>query len=310
MEQDKPVIVLDWGTSSLRAVLLDGQGRSIDSRASDKGVQFIGDGAYEQILLEMVGDWLAAHGPLTILASGMIGSRNGWLETPYVDCPADTAALATGALSRNLSNGSRIHFLPGLRDASARPFPDVMRGEEAQIVGLGLERDRVVALPGTHSKWARVEGGRIAGFQTFITGEFYALLSRHSFLARLAAPASRERAEAFDRGAAEAASDEPGAGAILSALFGIRTGVLAGKLAQADVLDYASGLVIGHELRQARDCGWFRAGDDIDLVGNAALTARYARAAAFFGLTAQIGPDDAAVRGILTIGQGLSERPR
>lgn len=310
-------IILDWGTSSLRAMLVSDTGEVLDIREPKSGgIQFVENGAFEAALMSAVGSWFAENGPLPVLASGMITSRNGWVEVPYVDAPAGLAGLAAGTRQITLENGATVTFLPGMRDPGAKPFPDVMRGEETQIVGFclaaahgkGLDRDCTVVLPGTHSKWARVAAGRIAAFQTYATGEVFALLTKHSFIARAEEPrpGTEPNWVAFDRGVAFAASDAPAADAFLSAVFSARTGILAGELAAADIMDYVSGLVIGSEFRQARAAGWHSAGDTVGLVGNNILNTRYGRVAPFFDLTVETGPADAAKRGILAIAGQLS----
>jgi 2-dehydro-3-deoxygalactonokinase len=301
-------IILDWGTSSLRAALVSADGETIDTRdTTSGGIQFVKDGAFEAALMETIGAWFETNGPLPLLASGMITSRNGWLEVPYVDAPAGVAELAAGTRQLTLVNGAVVTFLPGMRDPAAEPFPDVMRGEETQIVGFGLDKNRTVVLPGTHSKWARVQDGRITGFQTYATGEVFALLTKHSFIARASEPLAGAEPvwPAFERGAAFAASDARSADAFLSALFSARTGVLAGVLAPEDVGDYVSGLVIGSEFRQARAAGWLVPGETIGIVGNNVLNSRYSRVAPLFDLTIEPSPPDAAKRGVQLIASQL-----
>jgi 2-dehydro-3-deoxygalactonokinase len=297
-------IILDWGTSSLRAMLVPDTGETLDTReTASGGIQFVRDGAFEAALMSVIGEWFSTHGPLPVLATGMITSRNGWIEVPYVDTPGGVAELAAGTRKLTLANGAVITFLPGMRNPAARPFPDVMRGEETQIVGFGLDRDRTLVLPGTHSKWARVKGDRIDGFQTFATGEVFSLLTKHSFIAKALAPVPGTDPDwkSFDRGAEFAASSGASADAFLSAIFSARTGILDGKLKPEDILDYVSGLVIGSEFRQARAAGWFKAGDTIGIVGNNILNSRYGRIAPLFDLTIEPGPENAAKRGIMLI---------
>ncbi len=304
-------IILDWGTSSLRATLVADDGGTIDTRESSVGgIQFVQDRAFEATLMQAVGDWFSAHGPLPLLASGMITSRNGWMEVPYVDTPAGVAELAAGTRTKTLENGAVITFLPGMRNPAAQPFPDVMRGEETQIVGYGLDENRTLVLPGTHSKWARVESGRIVGFQTYVTGEIFSLLTKHSFIARAEEPPAGQepRWDAFDLGARFAASDAVAADAFLSAAFSARTGILDGQMKPEDTLDYVSGLLIGSEFRQARGGGWFRSGDTIGIVGNNILNTRYGRIAPLFDLVVEPGPSDAAKQGILAIAEHLTNR--
>jgi len=296
--------IIDWGTSSLRATLISADGRVLDKCESrNGGIQFVKGGAFEAALMAAIGAWFEEHGPFPVTACGMITSRSGWVEVPYVDAPAGLAELAAGAKQVELQNGAAMTFLPGLRDPAAKPFPDVMRGEETQIVGYGLAEDRTLVLPGTHSKWARIENGRIAAFQTYATGEIFALLTRHSFIARAAepAPGSEPIWSAFDHAAEFAASDEPAADALLSAVFSARSGILAGVLQPEEVGDYVSGLLIASEFRQARAAGWLHPGEAIGIVGNSALTQRYGRVAPLFGLTIKPGPEDAATLGVQRI---------
>ncbi len=297
MASDASSIVVDWGTTSLRAALVTDAGDVLDQIETQQGISTLKRGEHEDVLMQALEPWLAAHGALPVVALGMITSRNGWIEVDYVPCPAGPAELGTGTVSRVLPNGSKLVFLPGLTDPAGRPFPDVMRGEETQVVGYGLGRDMTVVLPGTHSKWARIRNGRIDHFQTFVTGEVFALLMNHSFIARGAAQPPVEDAAAFRRGLGEA----KGTGAMLSLLFSARTGVLARQLSADEVRSYVSGLVIGQEFRQAREEGWFMPGDDIAIVGNDGLNALYGVAASVFELRAPEGPGNEAIRGALAV---------
>jgi 2-dehydro-3-deoxygalactonokinase len=294
----KPVaVIVDWGTTSFRADLVTGAGDILGHVETPQGISELGGSGFEEVLMAALGPWRMAHGPLPVVALGMITSRNGWIEVPYVPCPAGPLDLARGAVRRVLPDGAPLLLLPGLTDPARQPFPDVMRGEETQIVGNGLNEAARVVLPGTHSKWARVRDGRIEGFQTFVTGEIFALLMNHSFIARAAiAPAEPDMA-AFRRGLSEAERTP----AMLSVLFSSRTGVLVGRLRPEEVGDYLSGVVIGQEFRQARETGWFGPAETVDIVGNDGLNLRYAIAADIFGLRVRTVADQAAVRGALAI---------
>lgn len=302
-------VVVDWGTTSFRAVLLSPDGAIHERIETGDGIQFVNKDAFEATLLRLLEPWLAAEGALDIVLVGMVTSRNGWIEVPYVPCPCTIDDLAGGAVRRQLANGSCVILLPGINDPARKPFPDVMRGEETQIVGFGLENDATIVLPGTHSKWARVAGGRISGFRTFVTGELYALLVQHSFIARAAGSdtGADEVPTAFQRGIAEGATDAVDGEAMLSLVFSARTGMLAGELAATDIRDYVSGLLIAQEFRQARSCGFFAKGDRIGIVGNDGLNRRYADVARYFGLEIIAGSENAAIdgaRAILAAGKG------
>lgn len=299
------LIVVDWGTTSFRAFLVDDRGAVHASQETPDGIGSCA-GGYEGLLMERLAPWTATYGALPVVALGMITSRNGWIEVPYVPCPAALDDLAQGTRRRTLPNGAPLVFLAGLTDPARRPFPDVMRGEETQILGFGLDRDRTLVLPGTHSKWARVSDRRIAGFQSFVTGEVFALLSKHSFIARGASGGSElPDWAAFDRGVETVASGDARSNAFLSLIFSARTGMLAGALQPPEILDYVSGLLIGHEFHEAREAGWYMPGDEIGIVGNDGLNARYARAAEAFGLSIRDGGEEAAIRGAVQIAAAL-----
>lgn len=304
-------VVVDWGTSSFRAALTGEGGAILDTIESDEGISRFSKDAFEPLLMRRLDRWFAAHGPLPVVCVGMITSRNGWVEIPYVSCPATVHDLAAGARSQRLANGALVTFVGGLSDPSGDPFPDVMRGEETQIVGFGMDRDIVLVLPGTHSKWARVRAGRIERFRTFVTGEIYALLSEHSFIARGSAEACRAPVwEAFERGAELASSGRRAPRAFLADIFSTRTGLLAGALSPGDISDYVSGLVIGHEFLEATSSESFGSAGSIGIVGSRTLSERYARVARIFGLDIVEGGADAAVRGALAVAQALEGEDR
>lgn len=306
-------IVLDWGTSSFRAILVDGDGEVLARQENGNGIASVEAGGFAGVLEEALGSWRASHGVLPVIAAGMIGSRNGWIETPYVPTPATADDIAAACRRIDLGSGETVTFVPGLTDPAAIPFPDVMRGEETQLVGFGLQDDATIILPGTHSKWSRVGGGRIQRFQTFVTGEMFGLLSRHSFVARTAAPRRDGDADrpsfdpasfdpsSFDRGLAAAREEEARTGGLLARLFGLRTGWLSGALEPAEMTGYLSGLVVGWEFAEARQAGWFTRGDAVAVVGDEDLVEIYRRAGGGFGLDMRSGPADAALNGALAL---------
>jgi 2-dehydro-3-deoxygalactonokinase len=294
------LIAIDWGTSSARAYRLDARGRILAKSSAPLGVQRIAAGGFPAALKRLLG--ARADPGVPLLACGMIGSRQGWIEVPYRECPADRAAIAAALTP---VPGTRLAIVPGLVCRDAHGVADVMRGEETQILGtFGDESEsplapRLVVLPGTHSKWVRVGRGGIEAFATFMTGELYALLREHSILARLATAGKRDGA-AFARGVRASLRQ---AAALSHDLFSARTLVLTGALAPEGVADYLSGLLLGAEIAAARR--WARRhaakGGAVTLIGDAALCARYRRALALAGLAAARGPSEAAARGLWRI---------
>ena len=237
-----------------------------------------------------------------MLLAGMVGSRQGWLEAPYLPCPAGLEALA-GALVPVPFQGASVRLAPGLSAEDGSGVPEVMRGEEMQVVGaLGdAGPDALVCLPGSHAKWVRVEGGWITGFETSMTGEAFAALRAHTILGRMM-EGEAEPGPAFDAGVAR--SSEPGG--LLHHLFGARTLALFGRLAPADGPGYLSGLLIGHDVAANLPKGaspGTLGGDRVHLVGSGPLMALYARAIEQRGGIAVPGDADAAARGLALVGE-------
>jgi len=299
-------IVLDWGTTSFRAFLVDHSGTILDRVETADGIRTVVDRRFADIVACLLAPWRDVHGSVPILAAGMIGSRNGWFEAPYVATPADARDLAAAVRTESLQNGGTITFFPGLIDRTARPFPDVMRGEETQLVGLGLERDATVILPGTHSKWARIEGGRITRFRTFATGEVFATLADHSFLANVANRSAEPNWRAFARGL-DVVRAENGCAGLLSRIFTVRTGWLASAIDAGEMIDYLSGIVVGSEFAEAAAQGWHADGDAVIVVGDKDIAEIYRVAAEGFRLSVALGPENAALVGCLRI---AAELPR
>ena len=272
--EPQPLMVwigVDWGTSSLRGARFDERGAVLEERAFARGILTVPKGRFAAVFDECFGDWMQPAG-MRCLISGMAGSQQGWQEAPYCACPAgldDVAARLAWVEPR------RIAIVPGL-SCEHTGVPDVMRGEETQVFGalrlLGIDSGTFV-MPGTHSKWIRVEAGRIESFATLMTGEFYALLRQHSILARTLPADDAELVEAaFDAGLAYARSS-PG---LLQSAFSVRTLSLFERLALNERPSYLSGLVIGEELRTRA----LRGGEEVVVIGADALTRRYARALA------------------------------
>lgn len=289
------MIGIDWGTSSFRAFRLADDGAVLERRQAPRGILSVADGKFADVVFEFAGDWLKG-GEERILLSGMIGSRQGWRESHALPCPAGIEDLAR-ALTPVPFGEARTFIVPGLAAHDAQGIPEFMRGEETQIAGMlpSIGARGVVCLPGTHSKWARIEGGRIANFTTHMTGEAFAALSQHTILGRLMQGDEADEA-AFDRGVARSA--EPGG--LLHHLFGARTLVLAGQLAETGTRSYLSGLLIGHEIRSALSGP--KPDDPIHLAGEPNLCRLYARALTVQGSTAVIEPGDVAVLGLARIG--------
>lgn len=284
------LIALDWGTSNLRASLLDASGAVLETRAGACGVMAVPERRFADALSSLCGDWLHAQARCPCIASGMIGSRQGWVEAPYVDCPAGLGDAAARLTPVAFGNGHVLHVVPGLRCVGDAGVVDVMRGEETQLWGADLPDGSCCVLPGTHSKWAWLgEGGRVLAFQTHMTGEVYALLTQHSILGRLMAFGEPFAAAAFDDGVRLGMAQHA---RLLHTLFAARTAGLMGQRAAGELPDFLSGLLIGAEVASARGRT-----DAVTLLGDAALCDRYARALELAGVAVQRAVREATTRG-------------
>jgi 2-dehydro-3-deoxygalactonokinase len=287
------MIGIDWGTTHLRAYRIAQDGAVMARRESDRGIMHVADGRFSDVLRDVAGDWIEA-GEHHVLLAGMVGSRQGWLEARYLPCPAGAEAIGA-ALVAVPFEGAQVLLVPGLCDCDASGVPEVMRGEETEIIGVQdlLGGAGLACLPGTHTKWARIPEGRIAGFETYFSGEAFGALRSHTILGRMMVDGPILDV-AFDRGLAR--SRQPGH--LLHHLFGVRTLGLMDQLDQTESASYLSGLLIGHEVRAALPTG-----GRVVLIGSASLCALYARAIAACGGEAVAAPSDAAARGLARIGK-------
>jgi 2-dehydro-3-deoxygalactonokinase len=283
------LIVLDWGTTSLRAYLLDDAGNVLDTRSEPHGIMHVPDSNFSAVFDTITADWPA----LASIGAGMIGSANGWVEVPYCAAPAGIDELVAGL---TLVPNAPLNIVPGVSTNGA--LPNVMRGEETQIVGaLDLHpelalRSRLV-LPGTHSKWVDVAEGKITDITSFMTGELFAVLRDHSILGRYASdPLAVD--DAFARGVIAAKDSAQG---VAPLLFSARSLVLTQRLPAGSSLEYLSGLLIGEELR----CGLMTGVHPDALIGDATLCNRYRVALSLFDVHDIPVIDGAAHAGLFSI---------
>ena len=257
----------------------------MEQRHAPLGVLTCGSG-FETTLKQQITGW---DDRLIVLA-GMVGSRQGWLEVPYVECPATLADVAAGMRqidSPGLPERS-AWIVPGLLyRGTAKNGADVLRGEETQLFGLleGSSAQRqLVCLPGTHSKWVVVERGRVESLFTAMTGEIFHLLRKHSVLGRL----MPERHDTFDQSACNQGIErarEPGG--LLHHLFSVRTSGLLGTLEPGQLASYLSGLLIAHETLDSPWAAEFR-GQSVHLVGSSTVLEPYSWVLRNLGMTVEL----------------------
>ena len=286
----------DWGTSRLRLYLCDARG-SVLARGEGEGAA-VPDCAGR--FAAAVAPWDKAHGVLPAVLGGMVGSTIGWKEVPYLHCPAKPEGIA-GAALRFEAGGRAIAILPGLSCTGKTGAPDVMRGEETQILGAlrlhpALAKGRhLFCLPGTHAKWVAVEDGAVTQFQTALSGELFELLRRHSVLARDGGEVDKDSA-ALARGldfvCANPDTD------LLHLLFSTRARVVTGDMAKSDAASYLSGLVLGKDIATALKL--FDRDGPVQLICTPALAALYGRVLKAYDVpVAVIDGDAAALAGLV-----------
>ena len=256
-------IAVDWGTTNRRAYLIDASGKCVEEFEDAKGALSVPKGEFPAAAAEI----RTRLGDLPMLLAGMAGSNRGWIDAPYLPCPADIDDLVKNLVWA----GEREAIIPGLSyvgDGRA----DVMRGEEVQLLGAiatgEVPAEALVCHPGTHNKWVVIEGGQIVSFRTVMTGELFNLLKQHSIIGDLLQGEVAVN-EAFQRGAAHGIENED----LQSELFAIRARWLLGKAEPEACASYASGLLIGSDVKIG-----LTDHKDVMVMGRPALTRLYAAA--------------------------------
>jgi 2-dehydro-3-deoxygalactonokinase len=291
---DSPThIAGDWGTTHLRLHLC--RGAAVLEKIDGAGIGALATSP-EAALFEAIDTWAQRHGPLPIWLAGMIGSRNGWREVPYAACPAGISELRK-SVQRFTARDREISIAAGVSCTNPLGAPDVMRGEETQILGAitthpELARGRhILALPGTHTKWALVEDAKLQMFQTSLSGELYALLRERSTL--LKASAADEDAN----GAAEQRGFQAGLQRIRELrtvplshlLFEVRARQLIRGMTHAEASAFLSGLIVGQDVLGALPLfdGALRTVDVVPIIGTPKLAELYATALSAHGIDAR-----------------------
>jgi len=290
------LVAVDWGTSHLRVWLLGADGSVLAEHRSDEGM---GATAREKFhtVLETHLMALAVPVDLPVVMCGMVGSRQGWAEARYLTLPASLEDIATQAV-RIPGLARDIRIMPGLAKRND-DSPDVMRGEETQLLGLHRRTpafgDRFVCMPGTHSKWVHMQDGTVIDFVSFMTGDAFAVLSLHSVLRHSVSGNSVDPTSTAFRDAVRASLDSPAD--ILARIFSIRPAGLLRDLAPGESRARLSGYLIGQEIAGAR--ARFALPDHVDLIGDQPLAALYTEALSVAGLSCHLHDSDAlAIAGL------------
>jgi len=292
-------VAVDWGTSSFRLWLIGKDSNVLAERRSGEGMTTAARTGFAEVLASHLAAVSAPEG-LPVLICGMAGAKQGWVEAGYLDTPAALSAIPAAAV-RIPGVEADIRILPGLaqRDAAA---PDVMRGEETQLLGAAAELgsgNHLVCMPGTHSKWVRLSSGKVEGFSTFMTGELFEAIAKNTILSHTIAEAGAISGDnAAFRAAVQRMVENPALAT--SQLFSVRAGSLIAGLSPDDAKARLSGTLIGLEIAGALSL--VAEGTPVALVVSGGLGALYTEALAAAGLSPSIIDADTAVRNGLAAG--------
>ena len=275
MMSDPALIALDWGTTNVRAALLDSHGAVLEERRGESGVGQFNTQQFEQQFETLTQGWPN----ISAIAAGMIGSKQGWVEAPYLDVPCNTNQLSQSLVSFQ-NNGRDVTIVPGLKlDNGARY--DVMRGEETQLAGFLAHHkgfSGTVIMPGTHSKWVMLENEHIVDFRTYMTGEFFDAVSEHTILRHSVSDQSGPDS-IFDQKVKELSETT---GSIEGELFGLRARHLLEGCGEGRLRQELSALLIMAELRAGVLDG-FALQQNVVVIGTDTLTVFYETALAALG---------------------------
>lgn len=283
-KENSKYIVVDWGTSNFRAFLVDRDRQILDRVSSNDGLLNI-SGQFQSVLEANIGHWLESKEDVSILMSGMVGSRNGWVEVPYVSYPINTQNLLENLYQIKSINNGRCWIVPGVSGKSVSECFDVMRGEEVQFLGANeliaekqLEAPDFICMPGTHNKWIEVNGADGGGFSTTMTGELFDILSKRSILS-----ASVQVGLDWDENKFSFGLDNSRrVGGLLHQLFTVRTLNIAGEHELQHGGSYLSGLLIGNEINSIIK----KDKSTVAVIASEGMMSRYLYALKHFGFTA------------------------
>ena len=261
-------IAADWGTTHMRAWAIGEEDKVLAFRESNEGMKDLQQNEFEPVLLRLIESWLDNTKITTVMSCGMVGAKQGWVETPYLKTPCvpiDNNQLTT---ANTLDKRIIVHLVPGVMQNHPA---DIMRGEETQIAGFinkNQDFNGVVCLPGTHSKWVNINEGQITSFKTFMTGELFGVITNHTLI-RHSTSIKGWIQESFEDGIHEGFNNP---GLIASNLFSLRAESIVNNLGRNQARSTLSGLLLGVELNGAQI---YWKNNDVTLIGSELLSNNY-----------------------------------
>lgn len=292
MAEQSYIVCGMWGTTNLTLSLLDSVTGEFVAEKNGPGISMLEGGSPEDVLFQQIESWLAKFQIGAIVLSGMVGSDIGWKAVPYLECPINLDVIPNRTFNF-MVRGIQVSLVPGLSCQNPFGHPDVMRGEETELLSwlsnanVRQKIDSIVCIPGTHAKWVQVKDGKIETFFTSVVGEVYQVISSNGVLAKPHYEKSVQSSKAFMQGVKDIATNPQN---LMNLLFTTRANTVIGKFTPADATDYLSGLLIGADLNAAVDCFGKEAMQQhsIPLIGAKYLIERYQEGLSFWGISAEL----------------------
>ncbi|WP_048693949.1 2-dehydro-3-deoxygalactonokinase [Catenovulum maritimum] len=284
-------LIIDWGTTNFRAFAMSEAGDLLAKKELGMGLLQVEAGQFAKALETVLAEWLSDYKSLPIYMAGMVGSLQGWVNVPYAAAPLSNGQLIDQAHQFDLPWGASATIIPGVSYQVSDSVYDVMRGEEVQLFGLAKlveQTDFIAVMPGTHSKHVKFEQAKLTEFSTYMTGELFSVISKQTILGKgLPEQSKSAPADAFYQGVTESQLDN-----FTNVLFHARTHRVFGTIAETEIYDFLSGLLIGYELKNLKN-------QTIYLVGGESLCQRYVLVCEQFGIQAKIvNGDDCFLAGM------------
>ncbi len=274
-------IAADWGTTHIRAWAIGEEDNVLAFRESNEGMKDLQQNQFEPVLLKLIENWLDDTKVTTVIACGMVGSKQGWVETPYLKTPCVPIDNQQLAIATTKDNRIKVNFVPGVMQNN---LADIMRGEETQIAGFinkNTDFNGVVCLPGTHTKWVNVKEGQITSFKTFMTGELFGVISNHTLIRHSISIKGWNQA-GFEAGIHEGFNNP---GSIASDLFSLRAESIVNDLDRDQARSTLSGLLLGVELNGAQT---FWENSNVIIIGSQLLSNNYLQGLKILGGQSQL----------------------
>ena len=274
-------IAADWGTTHIRAWAIGEEDNVLAFRESNEGMKDLQQNQFEPVLLKLIESWLDDTKVTTVIACGMVGSKQGWVETPYLKTPCVPIDNQQLAIATTKDNRIKVNFVPGVMQNN---LADIMRGEETQIAGFinkNPDFNGVVCLPGTHTKWVNVKEGQITSFKTFMTGELFGVISNHTLIRHSISIKGWNQA-GFEAGIHEGFNNP---GSIASDLFSLRAESIVNDLDRDQARSTLSGLLLGVELNGAQT---FWENSNVIIIGSQLLSNNYLQGLKILGGQSQL----------------------